>query len=291
MSQVLWLILVVWVFCLGAAVGSFLNVVIHRLPRGKSIVNPPSHCPHCESLIRWYDNIPILSWFLLRGRCRDCRRPISLRYPVVEAATAAVITAVFWASALPGRDLPHASWPPTLSWANLLDARAATLTAAEPPHWLVVVMRSFEFGLLLCTLLAATVIAAEGQKVPGSLFLPLFLLGLILWLVLPWLPEFGIFRSPDPIEAIFAAGASVLAAGFVAFLSAWFWGPEPRRGFIPAMYTTGLLLGAPRTLVVGSGALVAFTLARIFSMWFPRLGQIPLVAWLFVGVLLVGLFW
>jgi leader peptidase (prepilin peptidase) / N-methyltransferase len=72
---------------LGAVLGSFLNVVAYRLPRGESLSRPRSRCPHCETPIRPYDNIPVLSWLLLRGRCRSCRAPISPRYPLVEAAT------------------------------------------------------------------------------------------------------------------------------------------------------------------------------------------------------------
>jgi leader peptidase (prepilin peptidase)/N-methyltransferase len=71
----------------GAILGSFLNVVAHRLPRGESIVRPRSRCPGCGAEIRPYDNVPVLSWLVLRGRCRDCREPISARYPLVEAAT------------------------------------------------------------------------------------------------------------------------------------------------------------------------------------------------------------
>jgi leader peptidase (prepilin peptidase)/N-methyltransferase len=73
---------------LGAAAGSFLNVVIWRVPRGESIVSPPSHCPTCGTRIRPRDNIPIVSWLLLRGRCRDCGAPIAARYPLVEGVTA-----------------------------------------------------------------------------------------------------------------------------------------------------------------------------------------------------------
>jgi leader peptidase (prepilin peptidase)/N-methyltransferase len=73
---------------LGAIVGSFLNVVVHRLPRHESLVSPASHCPRCGTPVRPYDNIPILSWLLLRGRCRSCGEPISPRYPLVEALTA-----------------------------------------------------------------------------------------------------------------------------------------------------------------------------------------------------------
>ncbi len=73
-------------FLLGLLFGSFLNVVISRLPRQQSIVTPRSHCPACASPIRWYDNIPLLSWILLRARCRQCKQPIPWRYPLVELA-------------------------------------------------------------------------------------------------------------------------------------------------------------------------------------------------------------
>ena len=75
---------------LGLVVGSFLNVVIWRVPRGESVVRPPSHCPGCDTPIAPRDNVPVLSWLLLRGRCRHCGEPISVRYPLVEAGTAVV---------------------------------------------------------------------------------------------------------------------------------------------------------------------------------------------------------
>ena len=78
----------------GLIIGSFLNVVAYRLPRGESLATPGSHCPACDSPVRPYDNIPLLSWLLLRGRCRDCAQPIGSRYPLVEALTAALFAAV-----------------------------------------------------------------------------------------------------------------------------------------------------------------------------------------------------
>jgi leader peptidase (prepilin peptidase)/N-methyltransferase len=72
---------------LGLAVGSFLNVCIHRIPLGQSLTMPPSRCPGCEYRLRWFDNIPVVSYILLRGRCRKCRTPISIRYPLVELTT------------------------------------------------------------------------------------------------------------------------------------------------------------------------------------------------------------
>lgn len=79
---------------LGLAVGSFLNVVIYRVPAGKSIVAPPSACPHCHTRIRWYDNVPVVSWLVLRARCRDCGEPIAARYPAVELGTGVLFALV-----------------------------------------------------------------------------------------------------------------------------------------------------------------------------------------------------
>jgi leader peptidase (prepilin peptidase)/N-methyltransferase len=83
-------LVVVLCAALGLAVGSFLNVVIWRVPRGESVVRPGSHCPRCGHAIRERDNIPVLSWLVLRGRCRDCHAPISPRYPLVELTTGAL---------------------------------------------------------------------------------------------------------------------------------------------------------------------------------------------------------
>ena len=79
---------------LGLLVGSFLNVVVHRVPRGESVVRPASRCPGCGHAVRRRDNVPVLSWLLLRGRCRDCRTPVSRRYPLVEAGTAVLFALV-----------------------------------------------------------------------------------------------------------------------------------------------------------------------------------------------------
>src|SRR6059058_4562810 len=81
-----WLVLSI-AFALGACIGSFLNVCIHRLPQDESVLRPASRCPRCATPIAWRDNIPLLSWLLLGARCRACRTPIPARYPLVEAAT------------------------------------------------------------------------------------------------------------------------------------------------------------------------------------------------------------
>lgn len=90
---------------LGLLIGSFLNVVIWRVPRGESVVTPASRCPACDGAVRARDNVPVLSWLLLQGRCRDCREPISRRYPLVEGATgllfAVLALRIGWDPALP----------------------------------------------------------------------------------------------------------------------------------------------------------------------------------------------
>ncbi len=89
-------ILAFFSFWLGACIASFLNVVIYRVPRGESIVSPPSHCPTCRTPIRWYQNLPILSWLALRGKCAQCKAPISSRYILVEILGGVLFLAAFW---------------------------------------------------------------------------------------------------------------------------------------------------------------------------------------------------
>ena len=83
-------------FCFGLIIGSFLNVCIHRWPRGRSVVRPRSHCVRCRKFIAWYDNIPVISYAILGGRCRYCKRPISIRYPLVELGTGVLFGALVW---------------------------------------------------------------------------------------------------------------------------------------------------------------------------------------------------
>ncbi|MFM7107917.1 MAG: prepilin peptidase [Planctomycetaceae bacterium] len=122
-------------FAAGSMVGSFLNVVAHRVPRGETVVHGRSHCPACGATIRPWDNVPVLGWLLLRGRCRDCGAAISARYPLVEAAcgglAAALAAAELWAA--PG-DVPEAI---AVAWAGrtaLAMAIVAWALLAERGH-------------------------------------------------------------------------------------------------------------------------------------------------------------
>ncbi len=85
----------VFMFLLGAILGSFANVVIYRMPRGESVVKPRSHCYQCKKMVAWYDNIPVVSWFVLKGRCRNCKAKFSIRYPLVEFITGIIFVLSF----------------------------------------------------------------------------------------------------------------------------------------------------------------------------------------------------
>ena len=115
-------------FALGCCVASFLNVCIWRLPRDESVVRPGSHCPNCNAPIRWYQNIPIVSWLALRGRCANCRKPISARYVVVELLGGVLFLLVYMQWAVPF----FLGGPPPLG----LVPRAVLWTM--PVGWLVV---------------------------------------------------------------------------------------------------------------------------------------------------------
>jgi leader peptidase (prepilin peptidase)/N-methyltransferase len=91
---------------LGAVLGSFLNVVIYRIPRGLSVVSPPSACPRCEARIAPHDNVPILGWLILGGKCRACKGPISIRYPGIESLTAILFLVLAWRFGLTWELLP-----------------------------------------------------------------------------------------------------------------------------------------------------------------------------------------
>ncbi|HET6343729.1 MAG TPA: prepilin peptidase, partial [Myxococcota bacterium] len=116
-----------YTIALGACIGSFLNVVIARLPEGLSVVKPRSRCPKCGKEIAWYDNIPLVSYAMLRGRCRGCGVTIPLRYPLVEALTAGVFGA-FYVRFGPSWDL--AVWLP-------LSAALLAITFLDIDHWWV----------------------------------------------------------------------------------------------------------------------------------------------------------
>jgi len=111
------------VFLLGLALGSFYNVVIYRLPRNVSVVFPQSHCPQCKERIRWYDNIPVLSYLILRGRCRSCGAKISVQYPLVELTSGLLALYSYYKFGLSMEALVHYAFFSALLVASLIDLK------------------------------------------------------------------------------------------------------------------------------------------------------------------------
>ncbi|MBN1630717.1 MAG: prepilin peptidase [Thermoleophilia bacterium] len=153
----------------GLAIGSFLNVVIYRLPRHESLVRPGSHCPKCESAIRWYDNLPVISWLVLRGQCRDCGARISPRYIGVEALTGALFVLAMWRLdltwtllvavafisalvAIAFIDYDHMIIPDAIVLPGAVIGLAASI-ALEPDRWWVYLVAGFG-GAVFCFALA-----------------------------------------------------------------------------------------------------------------------------------------
>jgi leader peptidase (prepilin peptidase) / N-methyltransferase len=224
-------------------------VVVYRLPLGISLVRPPSHCPACKRPIRWFDNVPVFGWILLRGRCRSCRSPISVRYPLVEAATAAIFGVL-----------------------ALVEYTSPSIYQYQP---LGICLYHL---VLLCTLLCAALIEADDNRPPLRLFLPALVAGItvpLFWVV----PRLG-----QPCAGLrlptWAAGAidglAGLAAGVLLVLLAgaatWALGgrPHARRriasglaktltGWAIALGCAGLFLGWEAASVL----LVATTMLNV----------------------------
>jgi leader peptidase (prepilin peptidase)/N-methyltransferase len=175
-----------FVFAFGASIGSFLNVCVHRLPAGLSVVRPRSRCPRCHVTIPWHDNLPVVSWFALRGRCRHCGVPFSPRYAIVEALAGALAVAFFL------RFAPSAE-------ALLLRGETAGLATAAI---------AFAFA---CALLVIALVDLDHQIIPDAISLPGIPAGLLASAVLP-----VTFRDAA-LGAILGAGVLYLVAkGYLA---------------------------------------------------------------------------
>jgi leader peptidase (prepilin peptidase) / N-methyltransferase len=117
------ILLLVYAGVVGACVGSFLNVCVYRWPEDRSVVSPPSTCPACGARIKWYDNVPVLGWLWLRGKCRACGNRISVQYPLVELFTALLWVMAFWRDGLSWQSLGTALFFTILLGIALSDAR------------------------------------------------------------------------------------------------------------------------------------------------------------------------
>jgi prepilin signal peptidase PulO-like enzyme (type II secretory pathway) len=257
-------LLIIWLAMIGATVGSFLNVVIYRLPRGESIVSPPSHCPKCNHKIRPYDNLPILGWFFLGGKCRDCKLPISFRYPLVEIL-ACVIVASFSALLFP---VELTFIRPTFD--------AVTRTFSLVPMTLYeIFIRIFWLSALHLFLLTLGLMEFDRQTLPAK-WLVIFLLPfLILGLYCPFLfpvSRFTYFFPFENFQKVFEGEIAKtiqynmflhrndmlvgqLTGLIIGFIILWFMKKETNKTFwLTSSIAIGLFLGWQFALLILLGA-------------------------------------
>lgn len=189
LSQELPWVMLAWFTVVGGCIGSFMNVVAYRLPLGMSLSNPPSRCPQCEHPIRWHDNLPVLGWLKLRGRCRDCREPIPARYACVEALFMVVFAAGWWRYVMHRND------------EFVLNAFCA-----------------LRYATLASTLIGFSLIQFDRQQTPYGLFVPA--------MIVPWLIVLIPQPKGTPILEI---GAGTAAGVIALVLVAWLRPPYAQR--------------------------------------------------------------
>jgi len=281
MSTTFDILLAVWFFALGGAVGSFLNVVAYRLPLGMSLILPASHCPACRHPIRWYDNVPILGWIMLKGRCRDCGSSISFRYPLVEAITAVlflVVGTAEWFSF--GANLPVRPIP-------VVDG--TILSQLTPGEAMGIVAYHL---LVLSTLLGAALIEYDGRRLPARLFWPAVLVGMaapVLWPHLHPVPALG--GLPDTVAGLID-GTAGLGVGLLFGLAACLViGPRDRRGLPFGLALVGLFLGWQAVVALGLAISAVHAIVEALRPWWPSLTRTSPGIWLFLATLAWILTW
>jgi leader peptidase (prepilin peptidase) / N-methyltransferase len=224
---------------LGLAFGSFLNVCLSRLPEGESIASPRSHCRNCDHTLAWWENLPLLSWLILRGRCRQCRTWIGLRYPLVELAVG-----LLWAGCW-----IRFSWP--LFSVDPVDREIPHLFAHT---WTVLVGYAF----LSWMLIALAALDAEHFWLPDWLTLPGIALGFIFTLIETWSHWFFDKSVGVPGAARNSIFAILAAAAVVLFIRLAYWLIRRQEGMGLGDAKLMAMLGAWFGL---SGALESFALA------------------------------
>jgi leader peptidase (prepilin peptidase)/N-methyltransferase len=244
-----------WVTALGAAVGSFLNVVVYRSPRGMSLVRPKSRCPACGASIRPGDNVPVLGWLRLRGRCRDCRNPISSRYPLVEATTAALFLGLAHFELFSGgANLPGG--PPRAEGLGFV------LWHLRP----VLIGLYVYHAVLLATLLCLALIAYDGFRPPRGLVTVAALVGLVLPVFTPARPVVAVLadRLPALSMVVRDFGMGPVVVRPAALLD----GVLGLAGGLTVGAAVGLgAPGGPRRGVDRAGTLAAGGLTGLFLGW------------------------
>ncbi|WP_233199872.1 A24 family peptidase [Cryobacterium sp. N22] len=246
---------------LGLAIGSFLNVVVYRVPAGMSVVVPPSSCPRCGAAIASRDNIPVLSWILLAGKCRSCRTAISVRYPLVEAGTAAAFVAV---------TLHLFTDEPTN--ANGITNELLVLGA---------------FFYLAAVSIALALIDVDVHRLPNSIVLPGYIVGTVLL-------SLAALTSGD-LGAVLRAGIGLAAMWFAYFLMAMVYPGGMGFGDVKLAGVLGLFLGYLGWGELAVGSFAAFLLGGFYAVGLlvarraTRKSGIPFGPWMLAGAW-VGIF-
>ena len=261
-----------WLACLGGVVGSFMNVVVYRSPLGLSVAHPGSRCPKCKSAIRWYDNIPVLSWVLLGARCRQCKIPISARYPIVEGICVVVFFAVAFAEVLSGGDNLPGVMP-------MLRRVPVTLLAVYGCQMLFIYM-------LICSAL----IEFDGHRIPVRFLLYPMFVGAFLSPYLTLLPPLQVYIGTlgwaDGFTGLAVGGLLGLAARTRSLAS----GKKMRSWPVLEFAGCGVILGWQMTSVVACTAVVAYYAAAIVAMRVRSIARIPRTAYLVFAVVLAVIF-
>lgn len=263
---------------LGLVVGSFLNVVIHRLPRGESLVHPGSRCPGCEAPIAPWDNVPVLAWLWLRGRCRRCGARIALRYPLVELSTALVFAAIA---------LRHGGAAMTLVWLAFAAALIAT-AVIDFDH------RIIPDEISLGGLAVALVAVPAAQWADGTAFfgpaLLRALLGALLGAGALWSVGFAHARIASAFGRRFGhwpePGAPLPKPSELDY---WIWFPGVGFGDVKLLALIGAVvgpIGALETILAASflGLVLGIGWAAVTRQWSAPFGFAPALA---AGALLV----
>ncbi len=244
------------VLSFGAAIGSFLNVVVYRVPAGNSLIHPPSHCPHCQHTLSAQDNIPVLGWLLLQGHCRYCRAPIARRYPLVEALTSFLFLVVFL----------------QFDWS----------------------IQAVSGWLLVSWLLALSLIDLDTLTLPDAIVKPGLVVGLILYPLSAYLTEPTLDTAiRQGMIAIAGAVLGIWLLDFIRVLGSLLFKREAMGAADPKLAAMiGAWLGAPHLLVALFVACLAGAIVGSSAMALQRLSRqqpIPFGPFLALGAIITAL--
>jgi leader peptidase (prepilin peptidase)/N-methyltransferase len=260
------------VFALGASIGSFINVVVYRVPAGLSVLYPPSRCPHCLHRLG-KENLPVLGWVLLQGRCKYCKSPISIRYPVVEAVTGLLFLGVFWTFDISVQTLGYWAFASWLLALSLIDLDTMTLPNPLTQSGLIL---GLVFQLGMGYLVQGTWTGAIHQSMAGVIgaVLGIWLFDAIIIVSSICLGQTAMGGGDAKLAAMMGAWLGwkyLLLSGFLACaLGAFVGGGAIALGILhrrqPMPFGPFLALGAVITIFAGEAVLTAY-----FQFMFPTM--------------------